>query len=198
MGRWQPCRQLAGVRAAVRSSSNASNAVSLTLQTSQLSHGFIGHRVRSAGKIQAPNKITHREFEIVGRILFRIEAGRPRDSLPKSRISPVSKRRLPDKSCGSFGKAPDLCVRKLFFYILKTVHNFPVQILPVVHSCTFQRPIIDAKSQWTNEPQSGTDRNTGATDVAGVLRNLRLIQNQMQQRLRPVAWLQRLQFQCLS
>ena len=55
-----------------------------------------------------------------------------------------------------------------------------VELLPVVHAGPAQMPVADLESQGMNEVQPRAGDGAHATDVAGVLRDLRLEEHDVQ------------------
>ena len=60
------------------------------------------------------------------------------------------------------------------------VGNFPFQMLPIIQPGSFERAVVDAKPQRSDQPQLGLQGDTRATDRPGILRDFRVVQNDMQ------------------
>ena len=62
------------------------------------------------------------------------------------------------------------------------VDHLPLEVLPVVQASPAEIVIVDPEAERTHEPQLGAGRHAGAADRTGIVRNLRLVQNNVQQR----------------
>ena len=61
----------------------------------------------------------------------------------------------------------------------------PNQVLPIVQARPAEMAIVEPEAQGPNQPKLGPQGDAGAADVARVVGNLRLMQNDMQQGRRP-------------
>ena len=60
------------------------------------------------------------------------------------------------------------------------IHGFPLQMLPIVHPGPPEMVIIDLKAKRPDEPKLGPNGYTSTADTSGVVRNLGLVQHNMQ------------------
>jgi hypothetical protein len=49
--------------------------------------------------------------------------------------------------------------------------------MPVVKSRALELSVVDGKTHWLDDVQSGAGSGTGTRDIAGILRDFRLMQN---------------------
>lgn len=77
----------------------------------------------------------------------------------------------------SLGEIPGLRCGEPIAQRWPVIHDFALQVLPVVQAGSSQIPVVHPESQRTYHPQLGTDGDAGAPDVAGILWDLRLKQN---------------------
>ena len=65
---------------------------------------------------------------------------------------------------------------------LPIIDDFPIQMLPIVEPSPPQMIIVDTKAQRPNQPQLRPDRHARPPDAAGVVRYLRLVEDDVQLR----------------
>ena len=68
-------------------------------------------------------------------------------------------------------------VRVLFKKILQIFVHADIEQVPVVQTGALHAPVVELKAERFDQMQHTARRRTGARDVAGVLRDLRLDQN---------------------
>ena len=66
---------------------------------------------------------------------------------------------------------------------MPVVDDFPLQVLPIVEARAAQIVVVEPKAQRPDQPQLGPGGHARAADAARVVRNLRLIEHDVQQRL---------------
>jgi hypothetical protein len=67
------------------------------------------------------------------------------------------------------GKEPRTLRVEYLTHAIPGIHNLPVEMLPVIQSCPLQGAIIESKSGRTNDPEFRLQRNARSADVAGIL-----------------------------
>ena len=60
------------------------------------------------------------------------------------------------------------------------VDDFPFQSVPVIEAGSPQRPLVDLKSQRSDQPQFRVQRDACPADGTGIGRNFRLIKDDVQ------------------
>ena len=75
---------------------------------------------------------------------------------------------------GFRGRHVDLSPRIFLQKVLVIDVGRHIQVFPVIHPGPFQRFLIQLEAQRLNEVQATAGGNTGAADIAGIGRNLRL------------------------
>lgn len=60
------------------------------------------------------------------------------------------------------------------------IDNFPLQMFPVIEAGAAKIIIIDTKAQWPHQPQLAAGGHARSAHGAGVVRNFRVMQNNMQ------------------
>jgi hypothetical protein len=79
--------------------------------------------------------------------------------------------------------------RKALSQVAPRGNVFPMKVLPVVKSCASYSFFVDLKRSRLNNPQLRSRGDARTTNITRILRDLRLMQYNVSQRL-PVAWLQ--------
>jgi hypothetical protein len=54
--------------------------------------------------------------------------------------------------------------------------------MPVIHPGPLQIPVIQLEAQWSDQPELGTHSDTAAANVPGILRDIWLVEHDMQNR----------------
>jgi hypothetical protein len=60
------------------------------------------------------------------------------------------------------------------------VHHFPFEVLPIIKSSPPKRGIVGTKTERPHKPQFRPDGHTGPADIAGIVMNLRLMQDDVE------------------
>ena len=66
--------------------------------------------------------------------------------------------------------------------LVPIVDDLPGEMLPIIEPGAAKVVVVDAKAERPHQPQLGPDRHARAADAARVVGNLRLVQDDVQQR----------------
>ena len=110
------------------------------------------------------------------------EAGKPCDSLPNTSPSPGAKAASVYARAACLVKNQSRRSGSRAKQRRPVVHRLPVEILPVVQSGAAEPAVVQAETQGTHQPQLGPQGHAGPAHVAGVLGDLRLVENDVQAR----------------
>lgn len=80
---------------------------------------------------------------------------------------------------GLLAQKPNPFRGKALHQVLPVTDNLVVQVLPVIQAGAPETLFIEPESQWAHEPEFGTECDAAATDVACILGNLRLVEDDM-------------------
>ncbi len=58
--------------------------------------------------------------------------------------------------------------------------RFPVEVLPVVHAGPFEIAVVQMEAEGRTEPRLGSGGDAGSSDVAGVLRDFRAVEDDVE------------------
>ncbi len=150
-------------------------------QSAELPHGFVNDRIRRAREIEAPDFGAHRQAQILRRL--RTEDGVGQAARLASEEQDISRLelRVPDVSLAELRDRPPATAGKLREYFVPAVDNFPVEMVPVIHRRSAEVSFVRLKSEWPNEPQLRPDSHARPPNVPGVLRDIGLMQNDVEQ-----------------
>ena len=81
------------------------------------------------------------------------------------------------------GKKPAAAQVQRLVECFPMIHGFPLQMLPIVHPGPPEVVIIDLKAKRPDEPKLRPNGYASTADTSGVVRNLGLVQHNMQFRL---------------
>ena len=150
------------------------------------------HYSRSASYEAIATALERLRLRTWGRIGMRIARspavsimlrGRPWDSLPKTSTSP---RVRPASVCSrvavlvkNHGRVSGIVWDSFADQVVPVVDHLPFQVLPVIEPGSLEIVVVGPKSERSDEPQFGGDRNAGSTHTAGVVGDLWLVEHDM-------------------
>ena len=152
------------------------------LARNDLPPGFVGSDRHGAGQVQAAGFGSLGNAQRLLGLPAQQRARQPLGLAAEYQGIARSKRRVGVAALGRFREPPAPAAEPRPEGV-PTVHRFPLQVLPVVESGPAQVVVIDAKAERSDEPQLGSEGDARAADVARVLRDLWLVEHDMQQRL---------------
>ena len=151
-------------------------------QSAELSNSLVDDRVDGASQIEAANFGTHRESQIAAGLLAKNRGWQSARFASEQKDVPRREGGIPHKARGGFRERPPGTPGQAFSHLGPAFDGLPIDKLPIIHAGSAEVPFVETKAQRADQPQLGADGHAGASDVAGVLRNVRLIKNNVEQR----------------
>ncbi len=143
---------------------------------------FIENNPDGRRKIQTANEWTGWQSQRPLVVGVENRLGKSRGFTSKNERVPSLELHIPDCSPGKSRKEEESLIAKLIEKILPIDGVTQLEVLPVVEPSASQLGIVDAKGGWTDDPQFCPRGDAGSADVAGVLWNLGLVQNDIGRR----------------
>jgi hypothetical protein len=150
-------------------------------------HQLVERHGDGGGEVEAADARVGRQADCVGAIGLEDRPWQPRGFAAKDDHVTGLDVGLPDRLCGKPAEVPVALDRQALAKLLPAGDFGPAEVLPVVQSGAADPFFIDLERGRLDDPEHRIGRHAGPSDVAGVLRNLWLVEDDMGQRLR--VWL---------
>ena len=124
----------------------------------------------------------HRELEAVGLVPAPQALRQAACFAAENEHVATAERGIPDEALSELREQPERPATQLRFDVAPGIDGFPVEMLPVIHPSPLQIAIIEQEPERSHQPQLGADSNAAASDVPGVLRDIGLIQDDVEER----------------
>lgn len=142
-----------------------------------LTHGLINNNGNGIGKIQASCRFEHRNANGICFMRHKNFFGDARAFLPKHDVIIFAVGHISVNMTRLCGCHPDFRIGILFAEVPEIFIIADIQKLPVIQTCALEILILNGKAQRLNQMQDGICHCAGTRDIACVLGNFRLQQN---------------------
>ena len=142
-----------------------------------LPHGLINNNGNGIGKIQASCRFEHRDANGICFMRHKNFFGDARAFLPKHDVIIFAVGHISVNMTRLCGCHPDFRIGIPFAEVLEIFIIADIQKLPVIQTCALEILILNGKAQRLNQMQDGICHCAGTRDIACVLGNFRLQQN---------------------
>jgi len=152
----------------------------------ELAEGFVNSGCGSAGEVEGADVFSHGKLEDSAGITGQDPGGEASGFAAEDEDVPGREGAIPDELVAAFLDEPEIAVGEEADEFLPTFDDLPIEVGPIVHSGPAEMFFVQAESKRTDEPKLGTHGNASPPDIAGVLGNIWLVQNDMKDRFRHV------------
>ena len=134
-----------------------------------------------AGEVQAANRVLNRYPQASIGCGGCERGGETRRFTTKHQGVPWLVTDLRVKGCGFLGEVPVVFLWKYLAEFPPVIDGSPVQVFPVIEPRAAELFLIDAESEWADQPEVSSRGEAAPSDVPRVLGNLGLVQDDIEQ-----------------
>ena len=147
-----------------------------------LPQGFIGGYGDGIGQVETANSGPDRDPDSTVRVPLEQRSGQSGGLGAEDQHIPARVLHIRIQSAGGLREKPGAKIRESHRQFVPTINDFAIQMSPIIQAGASHLLLIHLESERPDKPEFRMDGDARAANIPGILRNLGLVQNDVQVR----------------